>query len=270
VVERRTASGVTDAEVVMLHSPEHLDAAAELLWNVWRARTEAERNEVISLILLRSLSHSGNYVAGVFDGDELIGCTVAWFGNIGPGGRPDQVHSHITGVASPESNRGVGYAMKLHQRQWALDRGLETITWTFDPLVARNAYFNLCKLGATVTSYEPDFYGRLSDGLNTNQNTDRLLVQWDLRAPWVEEQATLDGRTRTRRHVAPIPGAELISVPKDIGVLRASDPELAQQERLTVRKQFQSLMTQGYRVAGMSARREYLLLPHDVAPVFEA
>ncbi len=268
MVERRATNGV-HAEVVVLRDAEHLDAAAELLWNVWGARDGAERNEVISGVLLRTLSYCGNYVAGVFDGEDLIGCTVGIFGSRADDGRQDHLHSYLAGVAAPASNHGIGYAMKRHQRQWALDRGLQTITWTFDPLVSRNAYFNLCKLGATVASYEPDFYGRVDDGVNTNQITDRLLVEWDLRAPWVE-QAMIGAGTGTRRHAVVLPGAELIPVPKDISMLREDDPEAAQQERLTVRKQFQSLIAQGYRVAGMSKAREYVLLPADVAPVFEA
>jgi predicted GNAT superfamily acetyltransferase len=268
VVERRAADNRADLAVVPLQSAEHLHAAAELLRTVWQARTAAERVEVISTTMLRSLSHSGNYVAGVFDGEELIGCAVGWTG-LGISGPPDHLHSDIAGVRATESNRGIGYAIKRHQRRWALDRGLGKIRWTFDPAVARNAYFNLCKLGATVTSFEPDFYGRLNDGVNTDQTTDRLVAEWDLHAPWVR-QAPDSGHTRARRHVTVPPGAELISVPPDIAALRQADPVLAQRERLAVRERFQSLLARGYRVAGMSERRDYVLLPYDVPPVFEA
>ncbi|WP_436527472.1 GNAT family N-acetyltransferase [Actinoplanes sp. HUAS TT8] len=264
MVERQTTNGI-DADVVMLHTAEHLNAAAELLWNVWGARDGSERNEVISGVLLRTLSHGRNYVAGVFDSQgEIIGCTVGIFASSSDDGPPDYLQSYIAGVDATKSNHGVGYAMKRHQRLWALARGLPTIVWTFDPLVSRNAYFNLCKLGATVTSYEPDFYGRMDDGANTDQITDRLLVTWDLHDPWVERAMSGDG-IGARRHAVATPGAELISVPKDITMLREKDPEAAQQERLTVRKQFQSLLTQGYRVAGMSESREYVLVPGDAS-----
>ncbi|GIE32603.1 hypothetical protein Ait01nite_056480 [Actinoplanes italicus] len=264
--QRRTAYGVTHADVVELRSAEHLEAAAELLRGVWQARTDAERIEVISTTLLRSLSYSGNYVHGVFDGTDLIGCAVGWMGS-SSSGPPDHLHSDIVGTRA--SDGGIGYAMKRHQRRWALSRGLGKIRWTFDPLVARNAYFNLCKVGAVVTSYQPDFYGRLNDGVNTDQATDRLVLEWDLRDRWAE-QAPEEGHSRVRRHAVVLPGAEVISVPEDVNALRQTDPGLVRRERVAVRERFQSLLEQGFWVAGMSERREYVLLPRQVAPVFEA
>jgi predicted GNAT superfamily acetyltransferase len=243
VIERRAADRAAGLEVVLLRSAEHLEAAAELLRTVWEARTAAERVEVISTTMLRSLSHSGNYVAGAFDGGEMIGCAVGWVG-LGRSGPPDHLHSDIAGVRARESNRGIGYVMKRHQRRWALDRGLRKVSWTFDPMVARNAYFNLCKLGVTVTSFEPDFYGRLNDGVNTDQSTDRLVVEWDLCAPWVR-QAPDDGHPPARRHVSVVPGAELVSVPQDITTLRQADGTLVQRERLAMGERFQCLLARG-------------------------
>ncbi|STS10865.1 Uncharacterized conserved protein [Gordonia bronchialis] len=98
----------------------------------------------VSTDMLRALSHAGNYVAGAFIGDHLAGGSVGFFG--APVGHT--LHSHITGVSKRGRGHNVGYALKMHQRTWALHRGLRTITWTFDPLVARNAYFNITKLGA--------------------------------------------------------------------------------------------------------------------------
>lgn len=250
-------------DVVLLQTVEHLDAAAELLWTVWGARDSSERNEVISKVLLRTLGHAGNYVAGVFDADgEIIGCTVGILGLSAEDGASAHLHSYIAGVADAKSNHGVGYAMKRHQRRWALERDLATIRWTFDPMATRNAYFNLCKLGATVDSYKPDFYGRMDDGVNTNQITDRLLVSWDLRDPWVE-QAMGDDQRGARRYAEVTPGAELISIPADVNELRGMDPQVASKKRIAVRDRFLGLMTQGYRVAGVSESREYVLVPTD-------
>ena len=74
----------------------------------------------------------------------------------------------------------MGFALKLHQRAWCLDRGITLMEWTYDPLVARNAYFNLSKLGATVAEYLPDFYGVMGDGINRFDESDRILVHWPL------------------------------------------------------------------------------------------
>ena len=265
--ERRTADPGPD--VVLLHTPEQLEAAAELLGGVWGARTESERKEVMTSTLLRTLSHSGNYVAGAYRGGDLVGCTVGLFGARSASAPPDHLHSDIAGVVPAVSNRGVGFAMKRHQRAWTLEHGIGTITWTFDPLVARNAYFNFCKLGASVVSYEPNFYGRLDDGTNTNQNTDRLVVEWDLRAEWVE-QMMISESGASRRHAHVPPQAELIAVPEDISMLRGTDPQRAQQQRITVRQRFQSLIAQGYRVVGMSRAKAYVLLPARVTATYDA
>ena len=102
---------------------------------IWRFRPG---RAPITVEMMRALSHAGNYVAGAFEGDRLAG------GSVGSSaGHP--LHSHVTGAAI---GRGIGFALKLHQRAWALARELERITWTYDPLVRRNAHFNLAKLGA--------------------------------------------------------------------------------------------------------------------------
>ncbi|MFC7527706.1 GNAT family N-acetyltransferase [Actinoplanes sp. GCM10030250] len=253
-------------EVIMLRTGDQLEAAARLLWTVWEAGSDAERGEVISTSMLRTLAHSGNYVAGAYVDDQLIGCTVGVFGACD--GKVDRLHSHITGVYQPGRNRGTGFVLKRHQRQWALDNGLDIVTWTFDPLVSRNGYFNLCKLGARVTEYRPDFYGRMDDGANTNDRTDRLLVEWPLRSEWVEEAMT--GDPGLRRHAAVVPGAQVIAVPEDIRMLREAEPEQAKRMRFEVRDRFLSLFADGYQVVGMSKDREYVLLPSSMSAAYES
>jgi predicted GNAT superfamily acetyltransferase len=95
------------------------------------------------------------------------------------------LHSHITGVAPGGQHRGVGFALKVHQRAWALARGITEVVWTFDPLVARNAWFNLAKLGARPTAYLEDFYGPMTDAVNAGVASDRLLLAWRLDDPAV-------------------------------------------------------------------------------------
>lgn len=106
----------------------------------------------------------------------LVGGSVGFFG--APLGV--DLHSHMAGVSAVGRGRNVGYALKFHQRGWASERGIEQITWTFDPLVARNAYFDLGKLGAVPTSYHRDFYGDIGDELGGADESDRLLVTWHL------------------------------------------------------------------------------------------
>jgi predicted GNAT superfamily acetyltransferase len=94
------------------------------------------------------------------------------------------------------NRHGVGTRIKQHQRTWCLDRGIPVITWTFDPLVRRNAVFNIARLGAVATAYLPDFYGAMEDVYNAGFPSDRLLVRWQLtdppRPPLVEGVPVLD------------------------------------------------------------------------------
>ncbi|MGH9064999.1 MAG: GNAT family N-acetyltransferase [Acidimicrobiales bacterium] len=188
------ASGLTVRE---LAEPAEHRAAEALLASVWSVRPE---QAPVPGDVMRSLSYTGGYVAGAFAEDELIGAAVGFLAT-GAGASPlRQLHSHVAGVIPSAQGRHVGSALKLHQRAWALERGLGTITWTFDPLVRRNAFFNLTKLGAGATTYLTDFYGEMRDGINEGQGSDRLLVRWDLCSEKAAEAAA--GRV-----AEPVPGA---------------------------------------------------------------
>ena len=130
--------------------------------------------------MLRAFEHAGNYVAGAFVDEGLVGASAAFFGR-----HADDVflHSHITGVLARYQGRDIGYGLKQHQREWALERGVDTIEWTFDPLIRRNAYFNLSRLGAVIVGYERDLYGAMRDAVNAGEETDRAVVRWQLLAP---------------------------------------------------------------------------------------
>ncbi len=125
--------------------------------------------------MLRSLAHAGGLVSGALDSSgALVGAAVL--------GRAEAAacYSFIAGVSPWTGDSGIGFALKQHQRAWALARGIDTMRWTFDPLVGRNARFNLTKLGARAARYEPEFYGRMSDDINGVDVADRLVATWEL------------------------------------------------------------------------------------------
>jgi predicted GNAT superfamily acetyltransferase len=173
------AAAAADVVIRELHRPEELKAARRLFEDIWRP---AEGNPPpMTAELLRALAHAGSYVAGAFAGTTLVGASAGFF--TAP---PDLgLHSHITGVAPGGQHRGVGFALKVHQRAWALARGITEVVWTFDPLVARNAWFNLAKLRARPTAYLEDFYGPMTDAVNAGVASDRLLLAWRLDDPAV-------------------------------------------------------------------------------------
>ncbi|OLB21903.1 MAG: hypothetical protein AUH16_01215 [Acidobacteria bacterium 13_2_20CM_57_7] len=127
-------------------------------------------------------AHTGGEVLGAFDGDRLVGYTLAV---VGLRDRVPYLHSHMTGVHSEYRDRGVGRRLKLFQRSEALGRGIRLVQWTFDPLELRNAHFNLNRLGAICREYQPNLYGVTTSPLHRGLETDRLLVEWHLDSPRV-------------------------------------------------------------------------------------
>lgn len=233
----------TGVEIRELASPAELHELTRVFDDVWHP--DPGRRPV-SADMLRALSHAGNYVAGAYVGDRLAGGSVGFYA--APAGTT--LHSHITGASRIGRGHNVGHALKLHQRDWARSRGLRSITWTFDPLVARNAYFTIAKLGAVPVAYHRDFYGELSDELAGADESDRLLVTWPVDAPEPEPSTETvddalasgarlvidvdDDRPRVIGDV-PVGDALVIPVPRDIEAMRRSRPVAASHWRHAVR-----------------------------------
>ena len=194
--------------------------------------------------LLRALAHSGNYAVGLYEGGRMVGASVAFFA--APAAR--SMHSHITGVLPGHQSHGLGRVLKQHQREWALARDVGHITWTFDPLVARNAHFNLRVLGTRVTEYLVNHYGPMDDGVNRGDETDRIMVSWALAAPPVP---TPDDE----RVVASV------EIPHDIETLRRETPVDAAVWRSHVREQLVGHLADGLVIGGFDDARGYLLVP---------
>lgn len=244
-----------------------------VLNRVWGARHESGVMDLGSTV---ALAHSGNYVAQARVDGELVG------GGVGFCGPPGAAfHSHVVGVLPTAAPKGSGRAIKLDQRAWCLDRGVTRMRWTYDPLVARNAYFNIRKLGALPVAYHEDFYGEMDDGINTGQHTDRMVVDWDLTRPLptpvarsaapaehipgsraagtpenpaddipevVALTATDDAPTRFTPPPADHDGTVLVGVPRDIEQVRRRDTDLAAEWRMATRDAFGTLLDSGWSV----------------------
>jgi predicted GNAT superfamily acetyltransferase len=236
-------AGVTVRELDRL---DEMRVAADLFCRVWNADSP---DQVLNTSTMRAMAHAGNYVVGAYRDGTMIGAVVAFLG-------PDHLHSHVAGVEPGGQGAGVGYALKVHQRAWTLARGLPEVRWTFDPLVRRNAYFNLQKLGACATEYLVDFYGPMADGINAGDATDRLYARWVLAAPPAVQAA------RGRPVDAPKSAvSRLVEVPPDIEALRASDPRTAADWRYAVREALDGPLRDGWRIAGITRDGFYVLDP---------
>ncbi len=133
--------------------------------------------KVPSRLMLVSVK-AGGLVLGCYDGDRLIGFSYSICGR-----KPDgevYLHSHMTALLPEYQGKGIGYELKMRQREEALDLGYKLIEWTFDPLEARNAHFNIAKLGVICRRYEPNLYGITTSRLHGGLPTDRLVAEWRL------------------------------------------------------------------------------------------
>lgn len=205
--------------------------ALEVFRSVW-GRSAAVDTDVYFVA-----AHHGAYLSMASVDGVPVGAS---FALLSEGGRA--LHSHMTAVVPGRLGSGVGFALKQHQRAWAAERGMDAITWTYDPLVRRNAWFNLVRLGARVSAYHIDYYGRLDDDINGADETDRLEVRWSV---------VTDG---TGAPVTPEPGDEVIDVPDDIESLRRADPAAALAWRHELRQQLQ-----GAEIRGMDSDRRYVI-----------
>ena len=213
-----------------------------------------EPGAFVSSSFLMALAHAGGYVAGAFFDGEMVGVS---FGMLARHLHGDEtqwcLHSHITGIEPGLQHTGLGRRLKRHQRDWSRERELSAVTWTFDPLVRRNAWFNLHVLGAVAVSYHVDFYGALGDDINGADDSDRLLAYWSVDAP-----RTLAADTSALVPIVPGDSDESVAIPHDIVELRRTEPARAHRWRRDIRTQLGPLLENGH-VVGITADAEYVV-----------
>jgi predicted GNAT superfamily acetyltransferase len=228
--------------------------------------------------LIRALQHSGNVPYGAFVAGELRGYVLGFLARDSGG---PHVHSHMLAVRPGGRSKGVGYALKLAQRAQALDAGVSIVRWTYDPLLARNAHFNLEKLGAYADGFEREFYGQMDDQLNRGDRSDRFTVRWDLH-PEVSRadelsptgDVSLTPVLRRSEEVLPRPervgdpaedGAGVsIAIPEDYPTLREEDPELSRSWRDATADAFEACLRAGMEAVGFERfSSSYIFAPAD-------
>jgi predicted GNAT superfamily acetyltransferase len=274
----RAAASTSAVEVRPCADLDEVLACSDVMDQVWGRAADGARHAPVDFV--RAIQHAGGWVAVAWDERGVaVGGSVGFLNDrVLVDGVPE-LHSHITGVLPSHQRGAVGFSLKLAQRAWCLERGILSVRWTFDPLVARNAWFNLAKLGATLASYHDDHYGPMDDAQNAGDPSDRAYAVWDLAAESVA--AAADGHhagLRAEDHpdaapmlVAGVDGAPVIdagaagadlvtvAVPTDIHALRRDDPALALRWRLGVRATLGTALGSGARCVGIDRGGRYLL-----------
>jgi len=221
------------------------------------------------MTLLIATKATGATWLGAFDGKELVGFA---FGFLGLENGKLIVHSHMLAVREPYRSAGLGYRLKLAQRERALALRVTEMTWTFDPLQSRNAHLNFGKLGVVAQEYKVDFYGPETSSVLHRNGTDRLWVRWPLTSRRVQERlqgkdsrpaaldaiSLLEPLVRFNGDGRPIPSGLsdalarqriAVEIPSDINSLEEKSPDLAREWRSATRWAFTEAMKSGFFVA---------------------
>lgn len=266
------AASRSDVAIRQLRTSAELQECVDLFDTIWRPH---DGSSIMPIEILRALSSSASYVVGAYAGDRLVGgCAGFW---CPPPSRA--LYSHIAGVALDARARHLGFALKLHQRAWALSNDLDTITWTFDPLVRRNAHFNVGKLGGTVRTYYVNHYGAMLDDINGGDDSDRLLLEWELASPRAVACAALADPVPVATGLPAALVADtnglpvavdvnspevLVAVPADIETMRQRRPEVAAAWRLAVRDTLSHLLAAGGQVHAFDRNAGYVVTTGEI------
>jgi predicted GNAT superfamily acetyltransferase len=234
------------------HGTEEFEACVKVERKVWKSSDI----DVVPIPIFAVAAETGGQVLGAFHGDRVVGFSLAI---AGWRDRKPFLHSHMTAVLEEFRDRGIGRRLKLFQCDFALRSGLNTIEWTFDPLITKNAYFNFMRLGAIARRYLPNVYGFTTSPLHCGLPTDRLLTEWHLRSDRVRR--VLAGKRPTPSFSRK---AVRITIPTELEELKRTDRRSAVDLQSRLRDSFLEWFDKGYAataVAPSNSGIDYVLEP---------
>lgn len=252
----REAERRAGVQITTLTERTALDDARGVFDAVWPSLAGSTQ---IQSNLLQAIVHAGGYCSAAYIDGHPVGAAVGVIGRHRDdhGRWHEHLHSHMAAVLDGYRDRHIGSALKVHQRCWALMNEVPVVTWTFDPLVRRNAYVNLIKLGTEVRGYEPDFYGPMDDAINAGDPSDRMFAWWQVGSTRADAAAA--GELIPIDVDAARADLRVIDIPEDIVALRSVDPDAARRWRQTVREEFANALDAGFRVTGITPDGNYVL-----------
>lgn len=281
-LDRKVGDDITIRRAVTIADYRACQEAQKRTWEI------SDEGYLIPIATMVGANLHGGLVVGAFlPQGEAVAMSFAFLGKIE--GRLC-LYSQLTGVVPEHQSRGLGYQLKLFQAQAARAEGIERIAWSFDPLQAGNAHFNLTRLGAHARRFIENMYGHRTDRLNAGAPTDRLIAEWELAAPpaparsfqsVIELPRLLELTDTPRQGLVPLglsQGAELnaprllLEIPIDITALRSEDATIAEKWRAFVAQAFQLAFSQSYRAVhfvrddSTVPRRGFYVLERAPAP----
>jgi predicted GNAT superfamily acetyltransferase len=254
----------------LLDTLEEMTAVEALQREVW----PGSETDVVPAHLLITVVHNGGVVLGAFVGDQLVGFVFGFPGlEFTPDGPRPKHCSHMAGVLPEHRDSGIGFALKRAQWQMVRHQSLDHVTWTYDPLLSRNAYLNIARLGSVCSTYRRSEYGEMRDEVNAGLPSDRFQVDWWINTKRVERRLGKHARptlklghlarvgvrpfytletgpgnlVRPPEHVPALETKLLAAeVPSDFLALKAADFPLARDWRFFSREFFEMAFAKGY------------------------
>src|SRR6201988_383144 len=256
--------------IKLLETPEEMSLVEALQRAVW----EGSETDVVPAHVFITAVHNGGFVIGAFIDNQIIGFVFGFPGlEATPDGPRPKHCSHMMGIHPNYRDSGVGFALKRAQWQMGRHQGLDHITWTYDPLLSRNARLNIAKLGAVCNTYRRSEYGDMRDGLNAGLPSDRFQVDWWINTRRVDRRLSKRARRPLRldnfakadlqplysvhhqteswprppEHFSALEGhLALAEIPADFIALKAADFPLARDWRFFSREVFETAFAEGY------------------------
>ena len=256
--------------IKLIETPEEMNVIEALQREVW----SGSETDVVPAHVFIAAIHNGGLLLGAYLNEQLVGFVFGFPGLYSTPDGPRAKHcSHMMGILPAHRDSGIGFALKRAQWQMVRHQGLDHITWTYDPLLSRNAYLNITKLGAVCNTYRRSEYGDMRDGLNAGLPSDRFQVDWWITTRRVERRLSKRVRKplklddflkadlqplytplsstgslpRPPQHFSPLEGRlALAEIPSDFNALKAEDFSLAQAWRAFTRDVFESAFSAGY------------------------
>jgi predicted GNAT superfamily acetyltransferase len=279
---------MSDFTIKILETPEEMTRVEDLQRAVW----PGSETDVVPAHVFIAAIHNGGLVLGAFTNNQLIGFVFGFPGlETTPDGPRAKHCSHMMGIHPDHRDSGIGFALKRAQWQMVRHQGLDHITWTYDPLLSRNAFLNVAKLGAVCNTYRRSEYGDMRDGLNVGLPSDRFQVDWWINTRRVERRLSKRARgplkldnfsqadlqpiyslhdsagswPRPPEHFSPLEGRlALAAIPSDFNALKDADFALARDWRFFSREIFETAFAEGYIVTDFifDQNRSFYVLSH--------
>lgn len=252
---------MSSVDLKYIYDPDEVGKIIPVISSAWGMASVG----TLTKDIVCAMRYHGGVVIGAYEDGKMVGMHFSF-----PGYRKGKVYlySHMTGVISDLKYSGIGYMLKMKQKEWALDNGYDLIAWTHDPIMSMNANFNLRKLGTIARSYEENFYGSMEDEINRGIPSDRIVSEW-----WIKKEKSADTSGYVTlnpfeseydfgfsnvEHDEPV--RIRVKIPRDFTEMKKINKDTAVKWRMYLRETLENLFSRGYVAVSFDSKENGYLM----------